>query len=127
MRGMCFDVPMMHSVTKTLPRQLIVLFCAVLLLCAQQAAFVHLLGHFSAAPAAVAQQGEADDHGSAAGLAHECTTCLAFTALAAAAPLLAQAPALLSVLAQTLPSTEIFRVSFPSFLPYAARAPPLTL
>ncbi|MDD5176598.1 MAG: hypothetical protein PHQ05_09280 [Sterolibacterium sp.] len=113
--------------TKPGHRQLIVLLCALLLLVAQQAAFVHLIGHFSFAAESVTQQGNEDNHGSESNLAHGCTTCLAFTALAAAAPLLAQLPAMLSALAETPLRAEFPWVHSSSLLPYAARAPPIVL
>lgn len=117
----------MHSLTKPRPRQLLVLLCALLLLCAQQAAFTHLIGHFSFAADAVMLQGNQDGHSSESSLAHGCTTCLAFTALAAAAPLLAQLPAMLPALATTTLRAEFPRVLSSGLLPYAARAPPAIL
>ena len=117
----------MHSVTKPRPRQLIVLLCALLLIVAQQAAFVHPIGHFSFVAESVTQQGHADDRGSESSLGHGCTTCLAFTALAAVAPLLAQLPAMLPALAETTLCAEFPRVPCSGLLAYAARAPPFLL
>ncbi len=117
----------MHSVTKPRPRQLILLLCALFLLGAQQAAFAHLIGHFGFAAESVTQPGNEDGPGSLPSLSHVCTTCLAFTALAAAAPPLAQFPAVPSALAETPVRTEFLRVPAPGVLPYAARAPPSPL
>jgi len=116
----------MHS-TKPRPRQLILLLCALFLLGAQQAAFAHLIGHFSFAAESVTQPGNENGNGSAPSLSHVCTTCLAFTALAAAVPPLAQFPAVPLALAETPVRAEFPRVPTPGVLPYAARAPPFPL
>lgn len=117
----------MHLVTKSRPRQLILLLCALFLLGAQQAAFAHLLGHFGIAAESVMQPGNEDGTGSLPSLSHVCTTCLAFTALAAAVPPLARLPALPLALAETPVRAEFPRVPAPGVLPYAARAPPFPL
>lgn len=117
----------MHAVTKPRPRQLIVLLCALLLLGAQQAAFAHLIGHFSFVAKSVTQPGNENGHGSEASLTHVCTACLAFTALAAAASLPAQLPAVPPALAETPVRAGFSRIPAPDLLPYAARAPPFQL
>ncbi|MBI3525198.1 MAG: hypothetical protein HY066_11895 [Betaproteobacteria bacterium] len=115
-----------YSLTRT-TRHLIVAACAVFLLGAQQAALVHLIGHFSAAAKAVTPPGNGEGSGSPSNLAHVCTTCLAYTAMAAAAPLPVPLPVYLPVLAATLVQAEFSSVAFNRTLPYAARAPPVTL
>ncbi|MCX7168736.1 MAG: hypothetical protein NTY41_00195 [Proteobacteria bacterium] len=99
----------------------------MLLIVAQQAAFVHPIGHFSFVAESVTQQGSEDDQGSGSSLAHGCTTCLAFNALAAAAPLLAVLPTMLPALAETTLRAEFPKIPSSGLLAYAARAPPLPL
>jgi len=118
----------MHTMTYPLTRtarHLIVALCALLLLGAQQAALVHQVGHFSAATNAVTPP--VNEGGSSSNLSHVCTTCLAFTALAAVAPLPAQWLANFSAFTETPVRVEFPRTRHTRTQPYAARAPPLSL
>lgn len=67
---------------KAAARPFIALIAALLLVFAQQAAFAHMIGHAGASSVSAIHQDE-EDHGAALTLSHTCTTCLAFTALAA--------------------------------------------
>jgi hypothetical protein len=68
-------------------RRLIACLVALLLVFAQQAAFAHLIGHAGVAAQAVAQPDRDTGHDAALTLSHQCTTCLAFAALASPAPI----------------------------------------
>lgn len=59
---------------------IIAVVAALLLLCAQQGAFAHLIGHLGAAPQVSAQQ-EEPGHNAALALADVCTTCIALSVL----------------------------------------------
>jgi len=122
----------MHPINQIRTRQLIVALCALFLLGTQQAAFVHLLGHFRFAAATATQPGNqlghgASGHGASSNLPDVCATCLAFTALAAAAPLPVQFAALAAALAAAPVLAAFSHAPAQGRLPYAARAPPQLL
>lgn len=117
----------MHAMIKIRTRQLIVALCALFLIGAQQAAFAHLIDHFSLAAKAVTQPGNEGGHGAPSSLSHVCTTCLAFAALAAAAPPSAQLPVVAAVLTEPPHPAEFPHALSSARLPYAARAPPALL
>lgn len=65
---------------KRRPSPILAVVLALLLLCAQQGAFAHLIGHLDATSQSSVQQGE-QNHDAALALADACTTCLALSAL----------------------------------------------
>jgi hypothetical protein len=106
-------------------RSLIACLVAVLLVLAQHAAFAHLLGHAGVATQTRAQPDQDSGHDAVSTLSHQCTTCLAFAALASPAPLmvsptippLAMVAELPPQLLQSLPPQR-------PLLAYLSRAPP---
>jgi UPF0716 family protein affecting phage T7 exclusion len=107
-------------------RRLIACLVAFLLVFAQQAAFAHLIGHAGATAQSQVQPDQDTGHDAALTLSHQCTTCLAFVALASPAPV-ATSP-LLPVTVTTAAKTMQLRQAAPprpAALAYLSRAPPL--
>jgi len=106
------------------PRQILLTFCALFLLGAQQAAYAHLIGHLGVGGQAVAQPADAVAHRVALSLSHLCTGCLAISALAAGAP----PPVSISAAVEATDGIFVgFAIHHPLVtraLFYAARAPP---
>jgi hypothetical protein len=101
--------------------------CALFLLGAQQASFVHCIGHIGADIRAVSVHwgsGDGDDRNTPSG---ECGTCIAFAALNAAPP------AFIPAIAEAQTTAIAFQETSPADLParcapsYTARAPPVLL
>ncbi|HTY99026.1 MAG TPA: hypothetical protein VMB75_04290 [Rhodocyclaceae bacterium] len=120
---------MMPPGTRRRPRLLLVLTLVALLLGAQQAALIHLIGHLGEAMHAGmvpdADQETDVDHGGPSGLPHRCNTCLAFAAVAATAPPLALAP----MAAESAKTSRLASIAYgykpaPAAPPYTSRAPP---
>jgi hypothetical protein len=105
--------------------RLIACLVALLLVLSQQAAFAHLIGHSGATAEATAKPGEDSGHAAALTLSHQCTTCLAFAALASPAPLAASPSAPVATTTTATPP-EICRAPLPGSAPlaYLSRAPP---
>lgn len=104
----------------------LVMLCALFLLGAQQAAFVHLLSHFGSRAESAAQPQDGGSHGTAPGLSHVCPLCAAFASLDGA-PL----PLNLSLAATSLPNETPRHAGLipPARFSgqYLARAPPILL
>lgn len=81
---------------KRRPSPILAVFAALLLLCAQQGAYAHLIGHLGVSSQATVQQDE-QGHNAALALADTCTTCIALSALGGLPP----APVPASLLPQT--------------------------
>ena len=101
--------------------------CALILFGAQQASFVHAIGHIAAdirAASAAAESGDSKDKNAPSG---ECTTCLAFAALHAAPPALM--PAVAEAQDAAITFHEVARADLPARFAasYPARAPPVLL
>ncbi len=101
--------------------------CALLLFSAQQASFVHAIGHIGAdigAATVAAESGDSKDKNAPSG---ECTTCIAFAALNAAPP--AFIPALAEAQDAAIAFHEPLRADLPARFAasYPARAPPVLL
>jgi hypothetical protein len=108
-------------------RTFFLIACALLLLAAQQASFVHGIGHIAADMRAASVPAYNDDSNDKNAPSGECTTCIAFAAINAAPP--ASIPAMAAVQSTAL----AFRESPPAEVParcapsYTARAPPVLL
>lgn len=108
--------------------RLIAVLCAVFLLGAQQAAYAHFLSHLGTAAVTVAQEDGDAGHAAASALAHGCTTCAAFSAVGAGAPLPSPSPLFsVAAVASLLPADDIRRPAVGPSPPYGARAPPAIL
>ena len=104
----------------------IVLLCALFMLGAQQAAFVHLLSHLAPRTESLGAPQDGGSHGKAPDLSHVCTTCAAFATLDAAPSSFG-----LPLAAAHLPNeTPLYAaVTLPARFSgqYRARAPPVLL
>lgn len=109
-------------------RPLVALLLSLLLLGAQQAAFAHMVGHVGAAGAAVTMAGQGDDgHGEALNLSHVCTTCVAASGLASAAPFGVPPRLTFDGVAAAPIEATVHAVAVAPSQPYLARAPPAVL
>lgn len=109
------------------PSRLIAIICALLLLGAQQAAYVHWISHIGAAASATSapdRGNNSDDHNA---LSHACMTCAAFAALNAAPPTFIAPMALVHAAARFVPDIPHAHLPALSASPYSARAPPALL
>lgn len=108
-----------------LPRSVIALLTALLLVLAQQAALAHMIGHTGSAAQTRLSQGE-DHHNAALSLSHACTTCIAFAALDAfsASASLPRIPAAISA---TRFVPRLFAQLAQRAFTAQARAPPFSL
>jgi len=112
---------------KTLSRRYavtLVMLCALLILGAQQAAFVHLLSHLAPTAEAAAQPQEGGSHGKVPD--RVCATCAAFASLDAA-PLILALP--LAVMPAHNPAAQyaVSALLASHSGQYLARAPPILL
>ncbi|QDX82642.1 hypothetical protein B9N43_16225 [Denitratisoma sp. DHT3] len=107
---------------KRCPSPILAVVLALLLLCAQQGALAHLIGHLGTAPQVAVQQDESG-HGAALALADVCTTCVALSALGGppSADFQALTPALA---ANEAPGFVHVPAPTPPHLRPRARAPP---
>lgn len=118
----CYPAPMIvlsrrYAVT-------LVMLCALFLLGAQHAAFVHLLGHLGSRAESVAQPHDGGSHGKAPDIS--CTICAAFAALDAA-PLSLSLPLAATQLPDETPRHAALAPPARFSGQYSARAPPIPL
>lgn len=104
----------------------LVTLCALFLLGAQQAAFVHLLSHLGSRAESAVQPRDGGSHGTAPDLSHVCTLCAAFAALDAA-PLSLSLPLAETRLPNETPRHAALVLPARFSGQYRARAPPILL
>ena len=108
------------------PSPLIAVLCALFLLEAQQAAFVHWIGHIGiSVGAASAPHGE--DSGDGDAPSHTCTSCATFAALTAAPPAVNAPIPVPDPAAKSFALIPSAHLPAPQAPPYASRAPPAIL
>lgn len=108
---------------KRRPSPILAVFAALLLFCAQQGAYAHLIGHLGVSNQVTVQLDE-QGHNAALALADSCTTCIALSALGGLPPAPVPAPPLAQA-QEAEPSFDAAPLPAPPRPHQRARAPPL--